>query len=119
MFIKRKAFLIVLLMVALLSGCAEAPEEIQLNANVSWDGKYLYIENNDDFAWDNANITLNEDFEYKTKFVAKGKTSLELVEFTKSNGERYNPDTTKIMKVMIYMPPTKERADGYWFGKAN
>ncbi len=119
MLIKRNLFLIFVLIVALLSGCAEVPEDISLNANVSWDGKYLYIENNDDFVWDNAKITLNDDFEYKTKFIAKGKTSLELVEFTKDNGERYNPDTTKIMKVMIYMPQTNERAQGYWFGKAN
>lgn len=119
MLIKRSALLIFVIIVAVLSGCAAESEDISLKATVQWDGKYLYIENGDDFVWDNAEITLNSDYKYKTKFIAKEQTSLELVEFTKKGGERFNPTTTKIMKVMIYMPKSNERAEGYWFGKAS
>jgi uncharacterized lipoprotein YehR (DUF1307 family) len=103
-----------------LFGCGDSePSYIDLKAQVSKDAKYIHIQNEDDFVWDNAEISINEDYKYKVDFLAKGKSSLELIEFTKENGERFDSTKIAIKKIRIYVPKTEERKDGYWIGEFN
>jgi len=118
----KKIFALCLIILSTVSlfGCGESePTYIDLNAKVSADAKYIYIENEDDFIWDNAEITINEDYKYKVDFLAKGKSSLELVEFTKEDGERFDSSKVKVKKIMIFVPKTEERKEGYWIGEFN
>ncbi|HHY73263.1 MAG TPA: hypothetical protein GX497_08555 [Bacillus bacterium] len=121
MFTKKASVALMFFIISvLLFGCSSGSSEptyIMLNASVKTDSLYLYIENKDDFVWDNAEIKINEDYKYKADFLAKGNSSLRLVDFTKKDGERFDPVTKKVMKVNIYVPKTEDRKDGFWIGE--
>ena len=92
------------------------PNDITLKAEVSREGLQIKIVNKDDFVWENPEITINDDYTYKTEFLAKGESHIGLVRFTKKDGEKFNPETHQVKKIMIYIPATKERLQGYYFG---
>lgn len=68
----------------------------------------LQIRNENDFDWPSTTVHLNGTifgFEYKAGPLAKGSaTSIELREFTRSNGERFQPSRYKPKEVVVVVP---------------
>lgn len=120
MFAKKISIIAITLLVSIIMfGCSSKSIEdtyITLNGTVSKDSTYLIINNNDEFVWDKAEVKINDEYIYKADFLAKGKSSIELREFTKKDGERFNPTSQKVLKVTIYIPKTNYRKDGFWTG---
>ncbi|PHS29780.1 MAG: hypothetical protein COA82_12320 [Alkaliphilus sp.] len=110
----------VVLVVFFLVGCGDSETtHIELKTQVSADHKYIYIQNKDDFVWENVEITINKEYKMELDFLARGKSSLEIFEFTRKNGERFDPALKKIKDITIYVPETEEREDGFWLGRFN
>jgi len=119
--LNKKTFLVLLLFVITImitaAGCGPSePTSVDLKAKVSTDGQYLIIENDDDFVWNNVKITINDEYVYRTDFIAKGKSSIMLSEFTKDDGERFNPEVYKLKEVFIYVPKAVNGKDGFFSG---
>lgn len=113
---------IVVILIIIQVACStifKGPESkiVNLNAAVAFDGTYLKVDNQDSFVWEKAKVTINDKYVYQTDFLAKGESSLMIREFTTSSGERFNPDTQKILQVIIYVPKAIDTNDGFWTGK--
>ena len=83
-------------------------EEIFLNATVEFDGKQFIIQNKDIYDWSNVKIDINpkllsSGYSYNVPFaMAAGQIyTVGAMQFTKSDGERFNPFTHKPKKVGI------------------
>ena len=117
-----KTGFLILLFILLLSGlvgCSGSgePTSVDLQAEVGTDGTYLVINNKDAFVWNEPKITINGSFVLKTDFLATGKSSVQLTEFAKSSGERFDPQKYKLTTVTIYVPDVGGGKDGFYTGK--
>lgn len=67
-------------------------------------GKGIFIvANKDKFAWRDCDFDLNDDYSFKAAIIeAYGILSIPAGQFTKSNGDRFNPTRTKALKLYIY-----------------
>lgn len=84
-----------------------APKSITLNAQVSFDGSQFTIRNNDSFDWTDVDLYLNSsgfDLGYTfsaSRLSANTSYTVGAMQFTKSDGTRFNPFTTKPLKLNI------------------
>jgi endogenous inhibitor of DNA gyrase (YacG/DUF329 family) len=87
------------------------PTSVQLNASVSFDGSQFIITNNDNFTWMNVTMYLNDDYQYKSPEIPPGNYTLGAMQFTRSDGTRFNPFATKPLQLTIGCT-TNTNADG-------
>ena len=103
----------------LLKGCifggSSKPTDITLNAELFRTDSEVEIVNKDSFVWENPEVTINDEYTFKTDFFAKGSSHIDLGRFTKDDGEKFDPSTHKPKKIMIYVPASESRPDGYFF----
>jgi hypothetical protein len=79
------------------------PPEVPLNARVVAMPGYFEVTNNDTYGWDNCDFDLNSDYAVKGMNVAPGATvRVALREFVKSDGTRFNFETTKPTNLYIF-----------------
>ena len=95
--------LLFLLIVAALTSCGStssdsssdtstSSDDVILNAKIFKSDTQLILENNDAFDWSNVEVTLNDDWSYKTSIIkSNSKLNIGLLLFTKSDGEKFNP----------------------------
>ena len=74
----------------------------QLHAGIHVNGGQWTITNNDDQAWVNTKLELNDDFKYDAGTVPSGESvSVRPVEFTRPDGTRFSLLRTKPQKLTI------------------
>lgn len=67
-----------------------------LTAGVIFTGTQFQITNSDSFAWRNVRLTVNSKYKYELGSIAAGATvEIGVLNFTKGDGERFNPLTHK------------------------
>ena len=76
------------------------------NASISLDDQQVSIVNRDTFSWPEMNIHINGDppFGYRIRIhelKSGGSITIPLNRFTKSNGERFNPNSYSVVKLWI------------------
>jgi hypothetical protein len=99
------------------------PKEIpDLSASVSFDGTQFIIKNNDLVDWNDVKFSINSKlfssgYSYKAPFSIKARETYTIgaSQFTKSDGERFNPFTHKPMDLTIFGKIRGE--DGIYVGK--
>ena len=97
-------------------------EEIFLNASVKFDGEQFIVQNKDSYDWRNVKMEINSKllssgYSYNMPFaMTAGQTyTVGAMQFTKSDGERFNPFTHKPKKVVI--SGTIQGKTGYFFAE--
>lgn len=100
-------FVIVIIGVLISYFSGENPLQDSLRASVEFTGTQFMITNNDDFDWSNVTFTINPGylgggFSLWVSRVRSGQTySVGAMQFTKGDGTRLNPFTTKPQKISI------------------
>jgi len=97
-------------------------EEIKLNAAVRFTGTQFVIQNNNDFAWTNVKLEINpgilkSGFTYKALRIEPNTTyTVGAMQFSKSDGTRFNPFSIKPKEIFISADTPKGRAyySGGW-----
>ncbi len=97
---------VVLILIALCSPKDSNVPERHLTA-VASRGDQFVIRNNDTFAWGNCDLELNDDYKIKgVNIEASENFSVKARDFTKKDGTRFNPFTTKSQTLFIYCRQT-------------
>ena len=106
-----------ILFIALLATClggSDGPES--LNASVRFDGTQFHISNNDTYDWVDVKIQINNDYELRvSRLNANTEYSVGAMQFTKSDGTRFNPFLQKAKNVFIWAH-TEEGHGVAWSG---
>jgi hypothetical protein len=95
-------------------------QDITLNANISFDGSQFAIKNNDTFDWTNVKLELNSGiirggYTLRAQLIEAGQTyTVGAMQFTKGDGTRFNPFTTKPKDIFISCDTP--RGKGYYSG---
>ena len=115
---KRKLFLLglVLVIAVFLSGCLG--KQISLNAGVWFSERQFEIKNKDNFDWLNVEMEVNKsDFILKKDKIKAGETIIvDAVEFAKKDGTRFNPLIYKPQKFTIYCDTPTKGEYGFYSG---
>lgn len=73
-----------------------------MNAKVEFDGQQFRIGNENSFDWTNVKFRLNSDYELRASRInAQSEYTVGIMQFTKSDGEVFNPFTHKVVNVII------------------
>jgi len=68
---------------------------------------YFFLANKNSFDWANCDLDLNDDFTFKIAFIkAYDILQIPAGDFTKRNGDRFNPALTKALRMFIYCRQT-------------
>jgi hypothetical protein len=87
-----------------------------LSPSVSFDGTQFTITNNDSFGWSNIKFTLNSNYELSYSFLfPKSTYTVGAMQFTKSDGTRFNPFTMKPLNMSISCELAGGEK-GWWYG---
>ncbi|MDP5277006.1 hypothetical protein [Chengkuizengella axinellae] len=100
---KIKALMLVLCII-ILQGCGDTSTQYKLLASIQSTNQHIIVENGDVFVWENAKITINDEYTYETEYVPRGKTSVPYSLFTNAGGEVYQPGLLKVRNVEIIVP---------------
>jgi|AntAceMinimDraft_16_1070373.scaffolds.fasta_scaffold119988_1 hypothetical protein len=115
---KRKLFLLglVLVIAVLLSGCFG--DQIDLDASVRVSETQFKIKNNDNFDWLNVKMEVNKSkFYFKKDKIKAGETIIvDAIEFAKKDGTRFNPIIYKLQKFTISCDTPTKGEYGYYGG---
>lgn len=89
-------------------GTADA-EKNPINAGIRKSITTLSITNQDSFNWPSAKIYVNGimkgyEYEYNGSIPAGGSVDIGLMNFTKRNGERFQPQKTDVKEVIVAVP---------------
>ncbi len=89
---------------------------IDLNAGVNFNGTQFTITNNDTFDWSNIEMEVNSKYKLKGGTFKSGETyTVGAMQFTKNDGERFNPFLIKPQKFSIKCY-NQDGKTGYYFG---
>lgn len=95
--------LVFFLVIAVATDDTESTPVPDLNCSVRFDGSQFTIQNNDTYNWTDCRIYVNDDFELNGKSFIAGQTyTVGCMQFTKDNGERFNPYTHKVQNIFFY-----------------
>jgi hypothetical protein len=90
-------------------------DDITLNCKVSNSGTQIIIMNSDIFNWTDVEITLNDDFVYKTAIISSNSDiKIGLLLFADGSGKKFNPFDYKVQKVQISCRVDEKY--GFWLG---
>ncbi len=113
----KKLFSLALLL--LLFSCNFEDSTVDLKAKVSKSATQILITNQDDFGYDNCEITINGDYISKINYLGPlGEAQIGLMEFYDSDGTRFNPFQTKVLSVSIWCDLADEK-NGFFYGELN
>ena len=99
-------------------GNSSSASIVDLNTNVIFTGAQFIIQNNDPFDWRNVELKVNSKSGYILKVgrMVKGERySVGAMQFTKSDGGKFNPFTHKPLNISIWCDTPKGR--GFYYGK--
>lgn len=97
-------------------GLGSSTEEwIDVQARVQCSGTQFVITNQDGFDWNDAEFEINDTYTLRiTRVPAGGKVSLNLRDFTKADGTRFNPFTAKVLNLTLVCKCPKGTGFGSW-----
>jgi len=105
---------LVLVLAVFLSGCNR---QVSLNPDVRASEKQFRIENEDDFDWLNVKMELNGSFILKKDTIKAGETIIvDIVDFTKKDGTRFNPLVYKPKEMKISCETPTKGEYGFYSG---
>ena len=107
-----RAGLLFLLMTVGAAGCVPAQKDIDLNPSIRYAGSILYIKNNDPFDYNEAKVDLNDGvyrFRVEDSIPAGKEIEINLLQFTKEDGERFNVLTHSIKDISISCKAIKRK----------
>jgi hypothetical protein len=99
----------------------EEPGYVDLNAQVRFTGTQFVIVNEDSFDWLDVKLevnpgTLSKGYELRVPRLEAGATyTVGVMQFTKSDGTRFNPVTTKPKSFSVFCA-TPNKGTGYYYG---
>ena len=113
---------IALLLLAVAAGiffgsgmCTRAPETVEINPSIMGSDRELAVTNEDAFDWMNVQLELNNVFRYGTAAIYAGQSlHIQLQDFTKTDGTKFNPLTEKPMQLLISCDTPEGKAQ--WVG---
>lgn len=84
-------------------------EHNPINAGIRKTLATLFVTNRDSFTWTSAEIFVNGimkgyQYEYKSNIEPGETIELELISFTKRNGDRFQPFMTDVVEVIVSVP---------------
>jgi hypothetical protein len=111
-----------LLLVAITAGilvgsglCTRAPETAEISPAITNTELELIVTNNDTFDWMNAQLELNNAFRYEIAAIHAGETlHLQLQDFTKADGTRFDPVSEAPSNLVIACDTPKGKVQ--WIG---
>jgi hypothetical protein len=112
--------LIAIIMAMCLGGGTDTTE-VDLNAQVRYDGVQFIITNNDNFAWIDVEFDLNYEglssgYTYHaSRLESQTVYTVGSMQFAKSDGTMFNPFTQKPLRMSIHCK-TPDGKDGWWYG---
>ncbi|MEI5908612.1 hypothetical protein WAK64_16310 [Bacillus spongiae] len=109
----KKTALICLICTIILQGCGNQTKPMLL-ATIQSTNDHLIIENGDHFVWENAIITVDEEYTYHMNYLPRGKTSIAYRLFTNEAGTTFQPGLLKVRKVEIMVPQPNDEKDLYY-----
>jgi hypothetical protein len=76
---------------------------VELEASISFDGTQFHITNNNNFTWIDAKFKLNDDYKYSATMSLQpgNEYTVGALQFTKDDGTRFNPFTSKALKMSV------------------
>ncbi len=98
----------------------ESPSTVDLNATVSFNGTQFIIANGDSFDWTNVKLEINSKtfssgYTLKTSVMKAGEVyTVGAMQFAKSDGEKFNPYTHKVLNLSVWCDTTKGK--GFYYG---
>jgi len=102
------------LLVVILSITSCSNDQKDLNISLSKSQNQLVITNDDTFSYRDCIITINNDYQFKINVFAPSKTyNIVLTEFVKKDGTRFNPFTTKVLSVTVFVTLENEETGFY------
>lgn len=96
---------------------------VQIKASVYFDENLIIVTNDDNFDWSDVELGINlgaqgrsdRGYLYKIPKLAYRETRIiDLMQFARTDGTRFNPFTTKFMK--IYIACATSQGHGFWTG---
>lgn len=108
----QKCLITSLLMIS-ISACGNANEsdKVDLIVALSATPEHIMIDNGNSYVWNNAKITINNNYFYESD-IPRGGTSLNLSEFIKQDGTSFNPKKNQLYRVSIYVPDALDGKPG-------
>jgi len=98
-----------------------SPQDIHLNASVSFTGTQFIIQNNDSFNWTGVKLEINSGlirsgYSLNVALIEAAQTyTVGALQFAKSDGTRFNPFSMKPQG--IFISASTPRGTGYYSGK--
>jgi hypothetical protein len=106
----------VAIVVAVINSQSQSKEP-DLNARVDYGADTIVIHNEDDFDWTDVYMEINNTYSLTAEIIRAGsQITISMVEFTKPDGERFNPLTHKFSRLTIQ---NRGRNGGFWAGTSD
>ena len=129
---KRKGWMVALgilfLLITLMAGIGimvsdsetktETPQTKTLNAEVTFDGTQFTITNNDNYTWTSVKFMINSGIVSSGYILRHSRVEANTIytvgalQFAKSDGTRFNPNTIKLQSIFIFAD--QGDCDLYW-----
>ena len=94
---------LVALVAVIMSTCMGTESNaIELSASVKFDGSQFTISNYNDSDWEDVEFEVNDTYTYRVNRLPPGTYTIGCMQFTKSDGTRFNPLTNKVIKFDIF-----------------
>jgi len=103
-----------------IGGCFsnKVPDK-DLNVRVNYTGEQLVIVNLDYFDWIDAKLMVNDNFVIMAPVIkARSSYTAGIMAFTKGDGTRFNPYTTKLKSFSVFVSfgNRPKGSSGWWYG---
>ena len=96
-FYKHMLTVVILVVFCVLAIGSEDSQRPPLNASVRTIGTQVEVTNDGDSKWTSVKLVINDDYILEKDEMAPGVYTFDISDFTKSNGERFNLFSTKIL----------------------
>jgi len=95
----------------------DTPSDLDLSANISYDGTQFTITNNDSYSWHNVTFELNDTYELHADYIAANTAyTVGAMQFAKSDGTMFNPFTQTALNIFI-SAENSSGTKGYYYGE--